>query len=264
MNEINLPKVEVKADITKTIENAYEDTLKQPLTSSSDVVSTVLDFFHNSVLYPMQKYNLYAKNKLEQYSLELQKKAQSIPQDNLISPRVNILGPTIEGLKYNLDEEYIKEMFENILVADMDNRKQNRVLPAYVEIIKQLSNSDAVLLKQIYNLKKSNIACIKITFKKEGTSFEYVSNDLMVPLNNSFSVLKPFNVDNLVRLNLINVTFGEYFTDRSIYSKLFDKVQASSYLANITVPQDSHGFGFTRGLLKMTDFGKNFIDICLS
>ena len=232
MDHNNSSKIEVKADLTKTLEKAYDDALKQPLKSSSNVLSTVFDFFHNTVLYPMQKYNLYAENKLNNYACELQERAQSIPEENLVSPRVNILGPTVEGLKYNLDEDYIKEMFTNILISDMDSRKQSKVLPSYVEIVKQLNKNDAEMLK---------------FFKETPDMFNWILDAIVL--------------DNLVRLRLIELNFNEYRNNILIYEKAFEKIQQRDEFKNLG--PNIKDLGFSKGLIKLTDFGQNFIDICL-
>lgn len=262
MEENNLPKVELKADLTKSIENAYNDTLKEPCKSSSGIVSTVLDFFHNTVLYPMQKYNLYAENKLQNYALELQNKAQSIPEENLISPRVNILGPTIEGLKYNLDEEHIKEMFTNILVSDMDNRKQNKVLPSYIEIVKQLSKEDAKTLKFLKEkvIKESPIIKIKYVFNNDG--FTFVSDNIGLLHDGKDTILDDIVLDNLCRLKLIELNFDMYMKNETVYKEAFEKIKLRDEFK--TLPNDVKELGYSQGLLKITQFGKNFIDICLS
>lgn len=261
MEETNLPKVEVKADLTKTIENAYDDTLKKPLKSSSKVLSTVFDFFHNTILYPMQKYNLYAESKLENYSRELQEKARSIPEENLVTPRVNILGPTFDGLKYNLDEDYVKEMFTNILISDMDKTKRNKVNVAFIYMVNQLNNSDAKLLAQLNEFKTSQIAIIKLNYRKADGGFSYISNDLIASYNNNFMVLKAVNIENLSRLKLLDVTFEEYFTNKSIYLDIFNLIKPN---ISFTLPHDAIKLDYTYGLLKITDLGKDFIDICLS
>ena len=56
MNELdNLPQVEIKADLTNVTEKIYTNTLEEPLKSTSNITTTVLDFFYNTVMYPMQK-----------------------------------------------------------------------------------------------------------------------------------------------------------------------------------------------------------------
>lgn len=263
MSELdNIPKLEAKVDLTEVTNNAYNDTLQKPLKSGSSAITTVLDFFHNTVLYPMQRYNIYAKNKLTNYATELENKAKHIPEKNLIPARVNILGPTIDGLKYNLDEEHIKEMFTNILISDMDNRKQNKVLPAYIEIVKQLSKDDAEMLKFFKEKKIKNNPIIKLKYNLVNGGFIYVSNNIGLIYNNEDIVLDSIILDNLVRLKLIDLNFNEYRNDTSIYEKVFEKIQQRDEFKNLG--SNVKDLGFSKGLIKLTDFGQNFIDICLS
>lgn len=260
MNDDNLPNVNVNADLSKTIEKAYDDTLQKPLDSTSSIVSTVLDFFHNTVLYPMQKYNLYAKSKLDSYALELQERAKKIPEKNLVSPRVNILGPTIEGLKYNLDEDYIKEMFTNILISDMDSAKQSKVLPSYIEVVKQLSHDDANFLKTLKDSStyKNGFFCLELRINNiinnKYILLEYIDNDTKIKRFNVYNVSNII-LDNLIRLRLINIPSDEFFVNQSIYEKMLDMTKKNYNTTNIR---------HNKRILYITDFGKNFIDICLS
>lgn len=262
MNELdNLPKVEIKADLTNVTEKIYTNTLEKPLKSTSNITTTVLDFFYNTIMYPMQKYNLYAQNKLENYAEDLQNRAKKIPEKNLVHPRVNILGPAMEGLKYNLDEKYIKEMFTNILLSDMDNRRQSKVLPAYIEVVKQLSEEDAIFLKKLFLTKSNSFPLVELrginpetnTFKKQ---FECISLK-----NNSIELLKlpSLIVDNLERLKIVSLTYGS----RLIF-KYDDLISAAKKTINeSTIPPDTILDG-EKGIFEFTSFGKDFIDICLS
>ena len=255
MCEDNFSKLEVKADITKPIETA----LTEPLNSSSNIITTVLDFFHNTVLYPLQKYNLYTKNKLYNYAKELENRVKQIPEENLIHPRVNILGPAIDGLKYNLDEEYIKEMFTNILVSDMNNKKQSKILPAYIEIIKQISQEDALFLKNFANLKINSYALDIIKYDVVHNNSIPLGKELALS-ENEIIKLNDIVIDNLERLNILKIYDDRYITNSPLYDLCFKKVKHK--YTNFNSLQIS--LTYQKAILKITDFGKNFIDICLS
>lgn len=263
MSELPLQtKTEINLDLTKTVENVYNDTLKEPLTSSSKAISTVLDFFHNTVMYPMQKYNLYAEGKLQKFAKKIENEVKGIPDENLVYPRVNILGPTIEGLKYNLDEDYIRDYFTNILVADMDDRLQNKVLPSYIEIVKQLSRDDAEMLQFFKEKDINDEPIIKIKYIYDNGGFHYVSNNIGLLYNGEDIILKAVILDNLSRLRLIELHFDEYRKDKTLYDNTFEKIKLRDEFK--ILPNSVSELGYTKGLIKVTEFGKNFIDICLS
>lgn len=263
MGNNNLPQVNINADLTDVIKEGYEDTTQKPLQSSSGVVTTVIDFFHNTVLYPMQKYNLYAKSKLENFAKELQENAEKIPAENLIEPKVNILGPVMEGLKYNLNEEHIKEMFQNILLADMDNRQQSRVLPAYIEIVKQLSKDDAEFL---FSLKQQNmihnLPILRVKLVDDKGHFVYISDYVICLDNGKYIKVNPLILDNFIRLNIFHIPYDLYIPSID-YTAVFEKLKNEPQIKRMCNTPGKH-LEYDKEKINFTAYGTNFIDICLS
>ena len=265
---IDIKSKTIEQVVDKLAVPVYNDLAKKPLQSTGNILTTVLDFFHNSVFYPMQKYNLYAENKLEDYVIELQNRTQVIPPENLVQPRVNILGPTFDALKYNLDEEYIKEIFTNILVSEMDNRKQSRILPSYIEVVKQLSYADTKMLsffKSLPNfidiLKSLPIMRLKYVNKQSKGFFGVTNNVIAVMDDASFVVIDSVVADNLSRLKLIEIDYSHFIYDKP-YDDVFKKIKADKQFKNCS--PTSIDLDYSEGALNITDYGMNFIDICLS
>lgn len=259
MDNNNNP-LDAKVDLTEVTNKAYDDTLHKPLKSTSNAISTVIDFFHNTLLYPMQKYNLYASSKLKEYVGSLENKVKEIPSENFIPPRINILGPAIEGLKYNLEEEHIKDMFTKILISDMDKTKRDKVLPAYIEIVKQLSNEDAKLLQIFYD-NYPDLYALKL--RKESiffSDYEDISDYIVLLSENDFLFPEPYILDNLLRLKIIDIPFKEK-------SSTFDYVKAFHNILNEYDYDEYKQFGYNityiSRIIAFTTFGNNFLDICL-
>lgn len=197
---------------------------------------------------------------------DCKKKQKKIPEENLIQPKVNILGPVMEGLKYNLDEEHIKEMFTNILLSDMDSRKQSRVKPAYIEIVKQLSKEDAEFLKglKLLYLEKDILPIITLKAIVNNTnSFFYVSNKIICLNNHPLRPIDPVVLDNLLRLKILDIPFDSHVSDTVVYENAFNQLITQTAFEEYNDKNNRH-LGFKKEILKCTDFGKNFIDICLS
>lgn len=249
-NNLNL-----QLDLTKVANKTYDDLASKTLKSTGNAGSTVVDFLHNFILYPLQKYNIYAEYKLQNYKDELVKKANKIPKESLTLPRVNIFGPTLEGLKYNLDEQYIKDMFTNILISDMDSTKQSKVLPAYIDIVRQLSKDDSSFLKTLRESESYSKGFFYIELHN-------LENYILLGYTDSEGILSNFNIvklnpiiiDNLLRLRLIEIP-SRFFTKQEVYNKMYEIVTSNSLI--------TYG-NYTPKILCITDFGKNFIDICLS
>ena len=168
-------------------------------------------------------------------------------------------------MKYNLDEEYIKEMFTNILMSDMDDRTQNKVLPSYIEIVKQLSKDDA---KFITNLKSNNLIdelpIIKLKLvSNENSSFNYISPSFICLSDGNYLEIPQIVLDNLTRLQILEVDYETFFQNATSYNKSFENLKKISKFIQYSNKPNKH-IEPKKGLLLFTSFGKNFIDVSLS
>ncbi|MDR0645880.1 MAG: DUF4393 domain-containing protein [Elusimicrobiota bacterium] len=189
------------------------------------------------------------KEQIDNLKKELEEKIKAIPPQNLVHASTNIWGTTFEALKWNLDEQqkHIKNMFINILTADIDKTKKSKVLPAYIEIVKQLSKDDAEFLKNV----KFPVDIFEINQK--------MSRKIRVMLiKNNYDKLDDVIIDNLERLKIIAV--------ENLYVRLGDQKNIlDEILAKFCIKKLIHNESYTwkRGDINLTAFGKNFVDICL-
>lgn len=198
------------------------------------------------------------------YEYELEQRINAIPEENIVNPRISVAGPVLESLKYNLNEEQIKEMYTNILISEIDRTKQNKVLPAYIEIIKQISRDDALFIKTLKDINKSSLSLCFIKLK-EKNSISYIDVDIIIVeslKNNSFHTIKPQKIvlENLERLNIIKIKDGIYLPDEE---KTIDSA-FEYYKSHLINNNSNRELIYTKGILEITDFGLNFIEICCS
>jgi hypothetical protein len=189
------------------------------------------------------------EKQFDNFQKELEAKTNAILSQNLVPPSNNIWGATVEALKWNLDEQqkHIRNMFIKILTADIDKTKKSKVLPAYIEIVKQLSKDDAEFLK---NVKfPVDIFEINHTINRK---FRVMS------IENDYEKLDDIIIDNLERLKIIAV--------ENLYARLGDNSKIlDEILAKFCIKKLTHNESCTwkRGNINLTTFGKNFVDICL-
>src|SRR5215467_6852774 len=69
-----------------------------------------------------------------------------IPSERRIAPPPQILGPVIEGVRYEPEGTPIYEMYSNLLSSSMDAERVDKAHPAYPIIIRQLSADEAKVL----------------------------------------------------------------------------------------------------------------------
>ena len=193
--------------------------------------------------------------KMQKALEEMKRKYEEIPEKNRIEPTSYIALKSINELNYCLDENHLKEMFEALLISDMDNKKHDRVLPSYIEIIKQLSKEDAVFLKTLKDCSSytRGFFCIELNNKDKHILLEY--SDINGKLSD-FNLIKlnSIIIDNLIRLRLIEIP-DRIFVNQKVYDKMYESLHQPTMLEVIN---------YTPRILSVTDFGKNFIDICLS
>lgn len=259
MAELDFKSKTIDKALDKLVEPVYNDAVKPAINTSKSALGFCSQFIVSGIKPFMYKRIKECEYKIVEIDKELEKKYNMIPDENKTEPRTNILGPAVDVLKYNLEEKHIKEMFVNLISKDLDKTQQSKVLPSYIEIVKQLSEKDAEMLKLFAEKRKVVLPVMKLTIKAE-KGYSYISNDLiLVPeiITNEYDNLEGIVIDNLDRLKLIETTFSEHIANTSIYSNLFNSLNFSDELKE-------KGIDYKKGLLKITDFGKNFIDICLS
>lgn len=72
---------------------------------------------------------------------------KNVPQENIVAPNPRIAVPAMQALTYSIEDETIRDMFANLLAADMNSETKGKVHPAFVEMIKELSPVDARVLQ---------------------------------------------------------------------------------------------------------------------
>lgn len=263
-----MDKVEKVLNVTEKaldlVNEVYDDTLKKPLTKVSDGLAYCMEFFSASIHPTMYEYIENAKYKMKEVDKKLEKKYKEIPEDKKTKPRINILGPTTDLLKYNLEENHIKDIIVNLLASEMNIDSQNKVLPAFIEIARQLSSLDAQILKSLYDAKvKTKYNSFAIDTILLETPFQknaYVELDRVIVVsyeNKILHTIKPSRIvlDNLSRLELIRIEDGKEIAASQLYGKGFnlEKHKYEKSPGNLT---------FSKGIFRITDFGVSFLDIC--
>lgn len=260
------------ADKTITLATkVYDDGLSNPTKTISNGLNMCLEFLGSMVSPTMYEYIQNAEYKKKEIDKKLAKKYESIPKEKRTIPRMNILGPSVELLKYNLDEQYIKDFFINIMTSEMNSDTQSRVLPAYIEIVKQLSQEDAKTLELINrgytkeNTTQFALSTICLNDDESKGTYTIIDKSIIISHleddgNLGFydaSKLKSIVIDNLSRLGLINIHEDKQVPDEDAYNLSFIMIKHYEGYETQDIFQK-------KGTLELTELGKNFIEICLN
>jgi Abortive infection alpha len=126
------------------IKDMYEDLLKPPAIQlgnlSSDVIKVIL-----LALAPVQ----YLATIQDRFRSFLDRSVRRVPERQRISPPPQILGPVLEGIRYEPEETPIDELFSQLLSRSMDRDRAAEAHPSYPHIIRQLSADEAKILSDL-------------------------------------------------------------------------------------------------------------------
>lgn len=257
-NNLYLSPIEAKADLTETINNTYNDVVQPIVQKVGKELAFCFEFLTSKIKPYMYEKIQEAKYKCVEIDKKLEEKYNKIPEQNKTMPRTCIIGPSLDVLKYNLDEEHIKEIFINILTNEMDTRKQSKILPAYINIVNQLSKEDALFLKKLhsYLIYGNNLPIIRMKKDVKNDAYNFLDSFYNYDiLNPKPELANKIILTNLERMGIIEITFLNNISSDKIYTSIIN--YALSYYNDNTLKYD-------KGIIQITEFGENFIDICLS
>lgn len=250
--------------------------------------------FHNFYYKKQAKWDQDLLN----YKNEIAENVSSIPVEHRQEAQLSLVGPALEASKYYIEEAEIRKMFAKLIASSIDERSNSYTHHAFVEIIKQLSPSDAKLLKYINSQEQNSIALAEYkAVLKEDLSKLDLSSPLIYdsPLNIEQTM---FSLNNLSRLGLVDLELDmSYFTNESKYTKfysphlmeifyeksnnihkqysenLFSQIRGKSIsnISQIFNNSDSEILNnmkpfcidISKGILKTTNIGNNFNKVCL-
>jgi hypothetical protein len=260
-NQMQDAIVEVLKERSKDI---YDDGLKPVTKESGEALQAIVGLFNNVVLYPIKKANITFKYKLEQFEQDLWRKIATIPAEKLIEPPLNIAGPTIEALKYTFDTQELREMYMNLISSSMSSDTVIFSHPGYVEIIKQMSQLDAIVFKNMSKL--NSIPCSRIQIGFGDKIFSFAIPKIFAPdINEDYDpFLISSSLENLCRLGLITHRETSSIIGYD-YKKLVDHkfIQNQFELLKKYNPELSLYIKSTEEVLLINDFGQNFAKTCL-
>jgi hypothetical protein len=83
----------------------------------------------------------------DRYRAFLDRSIRRVPEGERVAPAPQIVGPVLEGIRYEPEGTPIDEMFSQLLSRSMDSERIGEAHPAFPIIIRQLSSDEARILK---------------------------------------------------------------------------------------------------------------------
>lgn len=266
-----------------TVDKAYDDII-HPVASETGKLLSLIPRAINAALSPLDKWVLKREYNIEKTKLALENKLSSVNPDKIVSPEPYVAVPALQYISYAISNKELFDLYANLLSKAMYADTKENVHPSFVEIIKQLSPVDSLVLKRFFDFKEPIAAAmLSIILRPRGlhaigqpfperTFLECVT-DIQIPNIPEEQIL--VSVDNLKRLGLI--TLFEYsLSDANAYdfvkhSRLYQEVQkdfnklTQIYLANEVNPPKhiADSISVKKRILSLTPTGNAFCDICI-
>ena len=168
-----------------------------------------------------------------------------VPELRRVSPAPQILGPIIEGIRYEPAGTPIDEMFSELLSRSVDRERAHEAHPAFRIIIKQISADEA-----------------RIIYCLDGNAFDYVYTRDFDHQRTLFPGTPKIEVDDLPRTDLIypdNVPFYFEHLNQLGLAGIFQEGNQEAIYGN--EPRVQVGIR-ARCQYKLTILGQRFVRAC--
>ncbi len=191
------------------------------------------------------------------FSKDFENKTKSIPKECVVEPKISIVGPALQGLAFSCEEDELKSMYISLIAAAIDVRKAQDVHPAFIEIVRQITAKEAILLQTVLSLDIMPIAQLILHDGEDGRFLVMTRHLMSVAVytegSNEQNIVEQSMVENWIRLGLVEVSYEDLLATRAYY----DFVKgAPKYLELHKVHGDRLTVG--QGVLSRTSFGEKF------
>ena len=259
----------------ETVPEIYEDGLKPTIQESGKTLALIPRTV-NAVLAPLRQWIAQREYNVAETEKLLAQKLENINPESIVTPEAYVAVPAFQSISYCINNKELYDLFANLLAKAMVSGWKEKVHPAFVEIIKQLSPNDALVLKEIFNAGPTiEAATIAIVLKRKGAYMvgspqpvKY-SDELVYNIHCS-SISEDqvsISVNNLQRLGLVDlhsdyspsdVNF-EFVKHTSLYlefQKLFDELKGTD--------EDPERIQINRKYISLNALGQLFCEICIA
>ena len=199
-----------------------------------------------------------------EFADDMAERVAQIPEEELITPRLSLAGPTVQGIAFTVDEPELRTMYLNLLAAASDARRADTAHPSFPEIIRQLTPEEAVLLNPLLAEVEHPIVELRLNVATTPHALDH-GYDVLAPhiLNwepeaeQRFFPERAMMVVNWVRLGLVALSYDKALIDAGVY----DWVQDNAQVVSVREQFDTEEFRrveIQRGVLEVTPFGRAF------
>lgn len=255
--------------LLETVPKFYDDVV-QPTAIETGKTLSLLPKTINAALVPLRQWISHKEFNFIQTERLLAIKLEDVSPDKIVPPEPYVAVPAFQAISYSMNNNELRNLYANLLAKSMNTDTKDNVHPAFVEIIKQLSPFDAILLNKLTDTKETSFAISKIRIEKSESNDEGVDwlNHIIDPIFGVTIVNQKqyaLSLENLQRLQLITIDYNRFLSDANEYSRIESSEIVTYCRSNSSSLHSLYSFlRCKKGILKITTLGKEFNDICIS
>lgn len=251
---------EIAKSTAETLKNVAEDTVRPTSKAIGRTIGTLAEGIFGWVALFGEMQLEKQKLILDNYKRSINKKIEEIPKENLVEPKLHIIGPALESSKFYYEEEHYRELFGNLIASACDKTKNNKVHVSFSSIIKELSPLDAKFLSMFKGNNVYPMASI-MSRDKEGSITPYLIDFFNFnDLDNKFDLIEKFDLtsslDNLIRLGLVvkrNDILVHWDYNNFKKDKIYQAIES----------KEKNEIEIKKYRIELTAHGRNFLHVCL-
>lgn len=241
----------------------YEDAV-QPLAKETGKALGTLGKAVNVALAPISLV-VWGYDQMKDFlENKVTEKLENVPEDRIITPPPNVAGPAIEALKFTGHDETLQDMFANLIANSLDSETVVEAHPSFVDIIKNLSPDEGLILKVFASAQQFPVIDVKLKNKKEkGYSILHRSVTTLGSVAScNHQQLTENYLDNLCRLGILEIPSGLHLTAKNAYDAIINDPTIQQLQAQFE--GDEHrSIDFDEKLIRVTGMGRQFINACV-
>lgn len=245
----------------------YQDVVQPAAKEVGTALQTVAKTLH-ILLAPVSGL-VWGYEKIKDFVSEtVAAKLQGVPEDDLRQPEPHVAGPILEALRYTGYQEDLRAMYANLLATSIDSVTSINALPAFVEIIKQMSPDEALIVKLLSHLFARPKIDIRSEEKDSRLGNWLIRNFSLLPQEAGCKSLElgATYMVNLQRLGIVdlreNYTLqGENGID--LYQPLISSPQLEAINKHFET-DSTQKMKVDKGMVSLTELGRKFCLACVN
>lgn len=253
------------------------EALKPLAQSIGNTLNSIWNICFGWIDYTSDKYQYKRQLNLNAFKDELEREICKIPEEKLCEPELSVVGPALEASKYYFEESSLRQMFAKLIASSMNSNLHDYVQNSFVDVIRQMSPFDAILLNQfdaegdlpilqIASVQKSDLSsdsdglfCKELycTYQIIKNTY-YYNGDVPELLNCNTALL----IDDLLRLGLIMTPHDSFLPKDELYKCYEDDPYITGLISEYEADTEM-AIRFLYRAATFTDYGRYFVKVCL-